>query len=281
MRKHVFVVTGAEAGVSLAELLVRRLDLTRKQAAARIDGGSVYVDRRRQREASTPVAPGQKVVVHEPSEQDAPAPELQVAHLDREVVVVVKPAGVHSVPGRRGGGSSVQQLAEQRWGAGARLLHRLDRQASGLLLVSRKPGKARRSLADQISSRRLGRRYLALVSGAPKQDELVIDAALAVDAGVTRASQDPRARRAVSRVHVVRRGLERSLLQVTLDTGRTHQIRAHLSGAGLPILGDERYGGTSAPRLALHAHCLIFRHPRTKETLELHSPLPRSLRALI
>ena len=203
-----------------------------------------------------------------------------MAHLDREVAVVVKPAGVHSVPGRRGGGGSVQQLVEARWGAGARLLHRLDRDASGLLLVSRKPGKARRALADQISSRRLGRRYLALVSGAPQQDELVIDAPLSVDAGVTRASEDPRARRAVSRVRLLRRGAARSLLQVTLETGRTHQIRAHLSGEGLPIIGDGRYGGEDAPRLSLHAHCLVFRHPRSKETVELHSPLPEDMRAL-
>lgn len=284
MDKHVFVVTGAEGGIALSALLAQRLDQDRHQLRQRVAAGSVYVNGRRQLNADAPVVPGQKVTLYspepEPEPEDGEALVLGVAYQDREVVVVDKPSGLLSVPDRRGGRSTVDQLVDQQWGARARLLHRLDRDASGLLLVSRNPGKVRRSLTAQISSHRLRRRYLAVVAGAPKQREQVISGSLSVQRGVTRSSQDPRARPAESHVRLLTRQDDRSLLQVSLKTGRTHQIRAHLAEQGIPIFGDTRYGGPPAPRLALHAHCLGFRHPRGKGMVEIHSPLPPELRAL-
>jgi len=278
--KHVFTVTGAERDVALDQLLARRLDRDLAEVRQRIAAGSVYVEGRRQRAADTIVEAGQKVTVHRPGPSEA-APELMVAFEDREVAVVDKPAGLLSAPDRRGGRASVEQQLDQRWGGRARLLHRLDRDASGLLLVSKAGGKVRRSLAGQVSGHRLLRRYMAVVAGAPLEPELVITGSLSVREGVTRASQDPRARPAESHVRVLASATDRSLLQVSLRTGRTHQIRAHLAESGIPILGDTRYGGPAASRLALHAHCLGFRHPRSKETVEIHSPLPEAVRSLL
>ena len=281
MDKHVFVVIGAERGITLEELLGQRLGLDRPEVRRRVQAGSAYVNGRRQTAADTPVTPGQKVTLFEPAQTDEPAPVLVVAYEDRDLVVVDKPPSLLSVPDRRGGQPSVEQLLSQRWGAPARLLHRLDRDASGLLLVSRRAGKTRRSVAQQISSHRLRRRYLALVTGALQQQEQVISGSLSVQQGVSRVSQDPRARPAESHVRLLARGQACALVQVSLRTGRTHQIRAHLANQGVPILGDTRYGGAAAPRLALHAHCLGFWHPRGEGMVEVHSPLPRELRQLV
>lgn len=281
MDKHVFVVTGAERGIALEAFLASRLDLDLQEARRRVDAGSVYLDGRRQLGADVLVTPGQKVTLFRPGVSDDPAPALGLAYEDREVVVVDKPPGLLSVPDRRGGQANVEQLVGKRWGTPARLLHRLDRDASGLLLVSRRKGKVRRSLAAQISDHLLRRRYLAIVTGAPPWRETIISGALSVQGGVTSSSQDPRARQAESRVRLIVAAEDRSVVQVSLRTGRTHQIRAHLAEMGLPILGDTRYGEPRAPRLALHAHCLGFSLPRGKGMVEIHSPMPRDMRALL
>lgn len=278
MMKHVFTVIGEEAGQTLVELLCGRQDLRAPQAEAWISGGSVYLDGRRHLSAGTRLRPGQRVVAHQP--EDLRAQEPAVAFLDHEVAVVVKPAGLPSTPTRKGGVLTVEAFIRQRLGETARLLHRLDREASGLLLVSLRRGETRQRLSQELSSHRARRCYLALVDGVPPQQEMSWETPLAVERGRTRASSDPRARPARTRARMIQRHGARSLLQVEPLTGRTHQIRAHLSLAGLPIIGDARYGGPPAARLALHAHALRFRHPRGR-VLELHSPLPRDFKAVL
>lgn len=281
MNKHVLSVLGDEAELRLQQLLARRLELTPATAHALVLGGGVFVDHLRCTNPDHSLRPGQRVLVHQRPAEAPGQPQPRVAYRDRDLALLNKPSGLLSSPGRQGGEDHVERFVAQELGAGARLMHRLDRGASGLLLVSMGRGKARASLARQLERHKLQRRYLALVAGAPPQPELELNSALAMQRGRVASSQDPRARPARTRVVLLRRGPTVSLVQAQLSTGRTHQVRAHLSEAGCPILGDGRYGGPQASRLALHAHSLGLRHPRTRDWLELHAPLPAELRELL
>jgi 23S rRNA pseudouridine1911/1915/1917 synthase len=284
LHKHVFTVTGEERDMELATLLVARLRLSGCSARVWIAGGSVFLDGRRCVAGETRLRPGQRVVAHEPVAQDsrAPAPPL-VVYRDTELAALDKPAGLPSQATRRGGTSTVEDFLRAELGPEARLAHRLDAAASGLLLATLSAA-ARRSVADQLQQRTLQRAYLAVVQGIPREPELLIRSRLGVHGGQTRSSADERAHLAETRAHLLRtaRSQGRALLQVELSTGRTHQIRAHLAEQGLPLVGDERYGGPRGERLALHAHRLCLRDfPTRGARLELHSPLPATLRAML
>lgn len=280
MDKHVFVVTGAERGERLDLLLARRLTVDQTETARRITSGSVYLDGQRVLQAELRLEAGQKVTCYL-ARVPRQRPEPTVAHEDRWLAVLDKPSGLLSTPGRRGGEPTVEDFLRERYDARARLLHRLDRGASGLLLVSRSGGKTRKALARQLSSHNLRRLYLALVAGPVDPPRQLLRGAMSVRRGRAQVSQDPRARQAETHLRLLRQGPRTSLVQLRLTTGRTHQIRVHLQQNGSPILGDQSYGGPSAPRLALHAHCLRLRHPATREILEIHSPLPVELRQLL
>jgi RluA family pseudouridine synthase len=280
--KHVFVVSSAEVPTTLQQLLCRRLGLSPEEAADWIGGGSIYLEGKRQRSADLPLGPGARVVAFAPELARAEDAEPRVAFEDGLLAVIDKPAGMPSTPTRRGGAFTLEDYVRARWGVAARVMHRLDRGVSGLLLVSLR-GEARRFLAQQVQDRRLHRRYLALAEGVIDAPELVIRSRLSSGRGRVRSSQDPRARPAETRVTLLWSTAgppRRSLLAVELTTGRTHQIRAHLGERGLPILGDRRYGARAGGRIALHAHCLGLVHPRGGR-VEIHSPLPEELRGLI
>ena len=281
MQKHVLTVTSAERDAELASLLVARLQLSAAAARSWIAGGSVSLDGRRCTAAETRLSPGQRVVVYEPREDDAVAPPLLV-YRDEALAVLDKPAGLPSQATRRGGTATVEDFLRAELGAEARLAHRLDAAASGLLLVTRS-ATARQAIAAQLRQGTLARVYLAIVEGVPREPRLLIRSRLGVRGGRTRSSGDGRARLAETRACLLRvnEAGDRALLQVQLSTGRTHQIRAHLAEHGLPLVGDGLYGGPPAPRLALHAHHLRLLHPSRHDLLELHSPLPAPLRAML
>lgn len=267
--------------MELAALLVARLQLSAEAAGGWIAGGSVFLDGRRCAAAETRLRPGQRVVAHEPAAGAALATPL-VIYRDAELAALDKPAGLPSQATRRGGTSTVEDFLRAELRPEARLAHRLDAAASGLLLVTLSAA-ARRALAEQLLQRTLERAYLAVVQGIPREPEMLIRSRLGVHGGQTRSSADGRAHLAETRARLLRvaRPQGRALLQVELSTGRTHQIRAHLAEQGLPLVGDDRYGGPSGERLALHAHRLRLRHPTRGEPLELHSPLPAALRAML
>lgn len=216
---------------------------------------------------------------------DAP---LVVIHEDDAVLVVDKPAGVLAHPVAAGEAGTLRDaVAAHRVARGrdatVHLVHRLDRDTSGLLLVAQ-DAAAHRRLARQLERRTLRRTYLALVAGVPGEDEGV------VDAPVGRDPHDP-PKRAVrddgeaarTRWRVVERLAGAALLACALETGRTHQVRVHLRHLGHPILGDRWYGGAGpAPvaRQALHAWRLAFAHPATGLPVAFESPLPPDLAAL-
>jgi 23S rRNA pseudouridine1911/1915/1917 synthase len=218
---------------------------------------------------------------------------FRVAYEDEHLLVVDKPAGlvVHPARGHREGTLS-QLLAGRAAGGGVGgdpnrpgIVHRLDRDTSGLLVVARSE-EAHRRLQALIRSRQLEREYLALVEGRPPARTGTIEAPIGRDPRVcTRMAVGGDFPRQARTRFVLERSLEGfSLLRLRLDTGRTHQIRVHLRSIGHPVAGDPEYGTAGLlglERQFLHATRLAFPHPVTGEPIEVRSPLPDDLRAAL
>ena len=262
---------------------------SRSAAQRLIDGGHVAVDGE-PRPKRHRLAGGERLVVEAPEEgpeaaAPAPAP-FTIAWEDEHLLVVDKPAGVvvHPARGHRHG-TLVQALAGKAAGGDdperPGIVHRLDRDTSGLLVVARTDA-AHAALKAQLARRELVREYLALVEGRPPARRGTIDAPLGRDRGArTRISSDTdQPREAITHFEVERALPQDTLLRVRLETGRTHQIRAHLLAIGHPVAGDPEYGSPGRhglPRQFLHATRLAFRHPVGGETVDVGSPLPADL----
>jgi 23S rRNA pseudouridine1911/1915/1917 synthase len=216
--------------------------------------------------------------------------ELGVPYEDPHLLVVDKPAGVvvHPTPGRTSGTLVHGLLARGiAGGAGERpgIVHRLDRDTSGLLVVTRSEA-AHRAMQGLVRRRELLREYLALVKGRPASWRGRIEAAVGRDRNdPTRHSLETATPREAITHFAVERWLGRhSLLRVRLETGRTHQIRVHLEAIGLPIAGDPVYGianDLGLRRQFLHATRLAFTHPLTGERVDVSSPIPADLAAAL
>lgn len=279
------------AGERVDKIVAELAGISRARARAMVDGGEVTVDGLVVAVASTRPAQGAMVEFPEPVEAEAMEGEpvdFEVLWEDDQVVVVDKPAGVvvHPGAGRRRGTLAAGLLHRfpelegvgepGRWG----LIHRLDRDTSGVLLVAR-TGEAYRRLSADLHRRRIGRHYLTLVAGTLDIDQGTIEAPIGSD------PSDPRRRKVVvggrpARTHyrVVERLRDATLLAVTLETGRTHQIRVHMQAIDHPVIGDPWYGRpwrVTSPRVFLHAHRIEFDHPVGGERIEVVSPLPVDL----
>lgn len=210
--------------------------------------------------------------------------ELRIAHEDEHLLVVDKPAGlvVHPGAGRRKGTLVHGLLGRAAGGPDERpgIVHRLDRDTSGLMVVARSE-QAYRRLQALVRARKLERGYLALVHGRPRSRSGRIEAPVGRDrTDPTRMSIDTeKPREAITHFEVAELLPEHALLAVRLETGRTHQIRVHLAAIGLPVTGDPVYGvpGLGLERQFLHASSLAFSHPLTGERIEMSSPLPPDL----
>jgi len=208
---------------------------------------------------------------------------------DSELLVIDKGPGVVVHPGRGHHDDTLaQRLAPLLAGGEAEragIVHRLDRDTSGLLVVARTE-EAHRRLQRAISERRVEREYLALVEGRPPARTGTIEAPIGRDPRVrTRMTVGGAGAREARTHFTLERSLDGfSLLRVRLDTGRTHQIRVHLNAIGHPVCGDPEYGRPGLlglERQFLHATRLAFEHPFTGERIELESPLPADLRAAL
>ena len=216
-------------------------------------------------------------------------PEFAVLYRDEYLLVVDKPRGlvVHPARGHREG-TLAQLLAGQAGGGDpqrAGIVHRLDRDTSGLLVVARNQ-QTLRLLQSALAARRIQREYLALVVGVPPARTGTIEAPIGRDPRVrTRMSIGGDAAREARTHYTLERSLGRySLLTLLLETGRTHQIRVHLQAIGHPICGDPEYGGRDVLNLErqfLHAARLAFEHPITGAQIEVHSELPEDLRTAL
>jgi len=223
----------------------------------------------------------------------APAREFPVLFEDDHLIALDKPAGVAVHGGSGVSFGVIEQLRQARPGAKfLELVHRLDRETSGILLVAKRRSALTR-LQDQFRERETGKTYLALAVGDWPASKKVIDVPLHkyLQADGERrvkvvAQDDPDGMRSITLVKVARRLPGFSLLEVTIKTGRTHQIRVHLASQGHPIAGDDKYGDfdlnkslvkQGLKRMFLHAWRLQFNHPATGERIELLAPLPPDL----
>lgn len=288
-----FSVAESDAGDRLDRALASRPEVgTRSLAERLVEEGAVTVDGEK-RPKSHRLEAGAVVVAEVPAPEALAAEPVTVsiAYEDEHLFVVDKPAGIALHPGA---GAVAGTLASQFLTLGAAggddpnrpgVVHRLDRDTSGLLVVARS-GATYTRLQEAIRAREVERRYLALVVGAPLSVTGRIDAPIGRDRrDPTRRSLDAEdARAAVTWFEIVERLGPRTLLEVRLETGRTHQIRVHLAAIDLPVCGDPTYGvkgDLGLERQFLHAHRLGFVHPVTGDRVELESPLPIDLTAAL
>ena len=230
--------------------------------------------------------PGPRLSTLEPEQLD-----LRIAFEDQDLLVVDKPAGivVHPSAGHASGTLVHGLLGHQAAGGEEAerpgIVHRLDRDTSGLLVVARSD-EAHRRLQQLLRQRKIVREYLALVRGRPRSRRGRIEAPIGRDRhDPTRISLDTDTPRdAVTNFEVVETMRRHALLRVTLETGRTHQIRVHLAAIDLPVSGDPTYGlggDLGLERQFLHAARLAFPHPMTGRPVEVESPLPGDLEAAL
>ena len=234
---------------------------------------------------------------------DAPAParEFPVLMEDEAMMAIDKPAGVAVHGGSGVSFGVIEQLRRARPAlANLELVHRLDRETSGVLLVAKKRS-ALKNLQDQFRDRETGKTYLALVLGLWPSNKKVIDSPLmkytipnGVGEGERRVKvvdkDDPNGMRSITLVRVARTVGPYTLLEVTIKTGRTHQIRVHLASQGHPIAGDDKYGDfehnkllhkMGLKRMFLHAWQLKFQHPQSHRPVSLQAPLPPELKNFV
>jgi 23S rRNA pseudouridine1911/1915/1917 synthase len=253
-----------------------------------LDAGVVTVDGA-PRPKSYRVQEGDEVVFEAPERREGIRParvDFRIVYEDEHLLVVDKPAGVVVHPGAgRSEGTLAQGLLEHGAEGGEEdrpgIVHRLDRDTSGLLVVARSE-EAHRRLQELVRSRELEREYLALVRGKPRSRSGRIEAPVGRDRrDPTRQSLDSDSPRdAVTHFELVELLPRHALLRVRLETGRMHQIRVHLAAIGLPVSGDPLYGvarDLGLERQFLHAARLAFEHPFTGERVEVASPLPADL----
>ena len=279
-------------------LVAAKAELSRTQAATLIANGNVLVNGAKEKASYRPVA-GDRIVIDEPPatarEITGESIPLAVVFEDEHLLVVNKPAGmvVHPAPGNwsgtlvnalmgRGGELSPGSSPDR-----AGIVHRLDKETSGLLIVA-KTERSHRILSAAIAARRVKRRYAVMIWGHLDGDTLTVEKPLA---------RDPRDRK---RMAIVNNGRQAKtdfvrlarfapgdLLRAHLHTGRTHQIRVHLASVGHPVMGDDTYGGGGGRRMVglapkrhfLHAAWLQLNHPITGAPMDIRSPLPDDLKA--
>ena len=307
-------VDADSAGQRLDNFLIRHLKGVPKTHVYRIiRSGEVRINKGRA-SADTRVEAGDRVrlppvrisdKVAEKAERPAPAREFPILLEDEHLIAIDKPAGVAVHGGSGVSFGVIEQLRQARPAAKfLELVHRLDRETSGILLVAKKRS-ALTNLQDQFRERETGKTYLALATGAWPANKKVIDLPLHkyLQADGERrvrvtTAEDPDGMRSITLVKVRSTAAARpeqglpamSLLEVTIKTGRTHQIRVHLASQGHPIVGDDKYGDfdlnkrlqkLAMKRMFLHAWRLQFTHPASGERIELRAELPPELAAFV
>jgi 23S rRNA pseudouridine1911/1915/1917 synthase len=283
-------VSDVDAGERLDRFLAAPLG-SRAKAQSLIDADRVTVDGE-SRPKRHVVQPGERVEIRIPPrtrlEAASGSAEFAVAYEDDDLLIVDKPAGVVVHPARGHASGTLAQALAGRSGGGedparAGIVHRLDRDTSGLLVVAKNEA-THRALKSLLASRQLRREYLVLVDGRVPARTGTIDAPIGRHPRdrlrMSIESDRPRAARTHFEIESLLPGA--TLLKVVLETGRTHQIRVHLASIGHPVSGDPLYGAAGRyglRRQFLHAHRLTFDHPVSGRRVDVRSPLPEDLRA--
>jgi 23S rRNA pseudouridine1911/1915/1917 synthase len=289
-----------DRGVRLDVFLAQRLnDLTRSQIQILNRSGAIRVDGR-QDKAGYRIRGGETIEVElqglEPAPIKAEQIPLQIYFEDDDLAVIEKPAGLVVHPGSGTTTGTVvhglvyhfQSLSSAGGASRPGIVHRLDKKTSGLLIVA-KNNTTHAQLSRAFQERRVEKIYMALVHGKPSKQEAAIELSVGRHPAVRTkmAAGKSNGRSAYSEYRVLEHFRGFSLLEVKIKTGRTHQIRVHLSAIGHPVVGDDVYGERSYKEFAkkfgrldryfLHASTLRFTHPTTGRPLEFHSPLPLEL----
>lgn len=218
--------------------------------------------------------------------------ELDIVFEDDHVIVVNKPRGmvVHPAPGNVTGTlvngllAHCQDLSGINGTARPGIVHRIDKDTSGLLMVA-KNDEAHISLARQLQKKSVTRKYTAIVHGVPNESRGMIDAPIARDENDRKKmAVSAKGKEAVTHFRVLKRFVQYSLIECQLETGRTHQIRVHMKYIGFPIAGDPKYGPKKTLPIqgqALHAGVLGFEHPKNGEQLVFSAPIPADMQRLL
>lgn len=298
----VIEVPGPLDGERIDRVVAMVTEVNRTEAARLVRDGAVLVDGVAATRGADRLASGAELTIDlveapEPVALAAdPTVEVPVVHADDEVIVVDKPADLVVHPGAGHVDGTLAQGLLARYpeiaGVGGAdrpgIVHRLDRGTSGLLVVARTT-VAYDSLVAQLAERSVDRRYRTLVWGHPEATRGVVDAPIGrsprspTKMAVTEKGKPARTRYEVERLFT--EPVDVALLTCVLETGRTHQIRVHLSAIGHPVVGDDRYRGVRqslrSPRTFLHAEHLGFTHPTSGERLAFDSALPDDLGAVL
>ncbi|MDD4953787.1 MAG: RluA family pseudouridine synthase [Candidatus Omnitrophica bacterium] len=273
----------------------RNLGLSRTHIQKLITSGNVRLDGEKGLKANFKVREGQVIkIITEEGRSGAPAAQeipLDIVYQDEDIAVINKQPGlvVHPAPGNYEHTlvnsllyhfKELSDINPQRPG----IVHRLDKDTSGLLVIA-KNNPAHLSLAGQFAKHTIKRKYIALVKGRVEFDEDVIELPIGrhpLQRKNMSVGFGPKTKYARTRYRTLKRTKDFSLLELEPFTGRTHQLRVHLSYLGHPILGDVKYGRNNEfVRLALHAQSLGFMHPTRNEFVEFSSPLPKEFSELL
>jgi 23S rRNA pseudouridine1911/1915/1917 synthase len=267
-------------------------DTRKKQVRAWLKFGSVAINGKVITQFDHALKPGDRVLIR-PKGMAAPETKLiggiRIRHEDADILVIEKPAGLLSIASPSEDAKTAYafltdhvRLGHPRGRERVWVVHRLDRDTSGLMIFAKNEAA---KIALQTGWDSAEKKYLAVVEGAPPGDAGSFDSHLdeSNPLKVYPAREGPETRRAVTHYRVTKKGKSTTLVELTLETGRRHQIRVQLAAAGCPIVGDKKYGAQTNPirRIALHATSLRFVHPTTGKEIRFVSPLPGDLGRLV
>jgi 23S rRNA pseudouridine1911/1915/1917 synthase len=285
MKKRIFR-RWANDPASLRDLLAARLGISPTEAVELIERGAVYVGRERAEYPLGNVGVAEQLTVH--MSPLMIAPPVVTVYRDEDLAIIDKPPGLPSQAEPAQRAFCLEAAATRDLGPDARLMHRLDKDASGLVLVALRP-TAYAPLQRAMTEHAIERRYLAIALGSLTGDGTIrkrigrhprdqrLRAALAEDA----TAGDPACTHFRALAHATFGGDPISAVELRLETGRTHQIRVHLSSLDHPIVGDEAYDGPPFDRLCLHAYALELTQPRTNRPIRVSTHVPDSFAALV
>ncbi|WP_066638867.1 RluA family pseudouridine synthase [Desulfolucanica intricata] len=298
MKSNDFYVREEDGGMRLDVFLsISNPEMSRSQIQKLISQNMVEVNGQKT-QAKYKVKPKDKIqlTVPDPVELNVnPEPiDLEVYYEDEDLIVVNKPRGmvVHPADGNYSGTMVNALLYHCRDLSGINgvlrpgIVHRLDKDTSGLLMVA-KNDVAHVNLAEQLKDRQVNRRYLALLHGNIREDSGLVDAPIGRDPKDRQkmAVVERNSKPAVTHYKILKRFGKYTLVELRLETGRTHQIRVHMKYIGYPVVGDPKYGPAKShfnlDGQFLHAYLLGFNHPRTGKYLEFESPLPEVLNLIL
>lgn len=272
-------------------------EITRTAAQRLIEQGNILVNGKNQK-VSYKVSVGDVITIEEvkPQEIELKAQEIpiEIIYEDNDIIVVNKPKGmvVHPANGNPDGTlvNAIMAICKDSLsGIGGEIrpgiVHRLDKDTSGLLIVA-KNDKAHVNMSEQIKNHEVTKTYVALVRGAVKENEATIDMPIGrSNSDRKKMAVNKNGKNAVTHIKVLNRYDNYTLLQINIETGRTHQIRVHLSHIGYPVIGDCTYSNGKNEfgviGQCLHAKCLEFKHPITNKEMKLEAPLPEYLKEII